>query len=597
MKSEQEDMPAIELPAILGASKPLVQDLYDGLKSIAKKKRFAVSLPMLQSGLTKKIKEISCVKTLLHRDEAEVITSFYTPQHLELPGNGRTLINDPVHLDEFQRLIVAGVAGQGKSMLFRYLATQDIVHRRLPVFCELRNYGDFPSLLDLIKSEIENLGLPSDEDLLDIIFASSTTTLYLDAFDEVPLQQQQKARKEIEDFARRHDVRIRLSSRPSLRIELSNFFRVSRISYLTGKERLTALKNICESRDDWRQMTDELEKSHNDLLQLLDTPLMVTLLVLHRRLTSKFPDTEQAFFGDLFEVLLRRHDQTKGYQRDRYSTVSELGLTKIFDYISFVTRKDGLVELPTTKLRDHCHDGANFYNIHDSGDSVLQDIAEGTNLLLEEGATCRYSHKTIQEFHAARFLVNQTEGDCSRFLLKRVKKWNEWEQVLAFVEIQEEYMFKKYFLIPHLSWLAFGETNRRIQEGWKPSKKCFHRIFGNDHIGLGEDRTRVFYGCGYMSSCYLFRKFPTLDTHHLCEDLDMTKVPAIEIEDGDDRFSFARDRRSQGFELYSVGKLLDSELGDAIRAKLEPQVVEHFSNVFRVYEFIDHREKCSGLFD
>ncbi len=76
-------------------------------------------------------------------------------------------------------------------------------------------------------TEIDALGFPNDEIVLDSLLESGECTLYLDAFDEVPHNLQSLVRKQIEDIARKHiPCSIFISTRPTLSIESIQSFRV-----------------------------------------------------------------------------------------------------------------------------------------------------------------------------------------------------------------------------------------------------------------------------------------------------------------------------------------------------------------------------------
>ena len=61
-------------------------------------------------------------------------------------------------------------------------------------------------------------------------------------------------------------------------------------------------------------MMNALERS--PVAEVLTTPLLVALMVVRFRIEGTIPETEMAFFSDLFDLLVRRHDQWKsGFRR------------------------------------------------------------------------------------------------------------------------------------------------------------------------------------------------------------------------------------------------------------------------------------------
>ena len=151
-------------------------------------------------GLMRRAMEIGQVKTLLCLEKPLHIVDFYSPQYIEMPG-GQRIEAGRSQLQANSRVVVSGVAGQGKSILFRYLALNELANKRLPLFIELRNYQHNPNLDRLLAEELETLGFSSDCDVHEYLLKETSPAVFLDAFDEVPAHHQMLARRQIETFA------------------------------------------------------------------------------------------------------------------------------------------------------------------------------------------------------------------------------------------------------------------------------------------------------------------------------------------------------------------------------------------------------------
>lgn len=590
-------MATFEIALALAAIKPLASSLFQQAKTIVSKNIAEMSAAKLSHGLTHRAQDISQVKTLLCLEQPVLITDFYSPQHIIDPSGERRALQSPDSIKEFRRLVVAGVAGQGKSILFRYLALHDLANKRLPLFIELRNFDHAKSVRNLLLTEIETLGFVSNDEILDFLLDSGRCILYLDAFDEIPHTLQSKARKEIEDIARKHATcTILVSTRPTLSIESSNLFRVAKLDNLRPEEAKAALRKMCAESDDVQKIEQELENANHRIANLLTTPLMVALLLLHHRLSGEFPETEQAFFGDLFDVLLRRHDQTKGYLRKRHSAASELELHDMFGYTSFACRQKGAVVMARSELVKVVDSGREFYRKdYDSG-QVLQDIIEGTNLLLEEGASCRFAHKAIQEFYAARFLIGQPDQNIQQFLNNRIQKWEQWEQLLEFIELINPNVFYKYFLIPHVGVLAFNDQSKRLAEDWVPSKKTYVKVFGRDTIGV-KDGTAVLFGSAHTTTCYLLKRSRDL-FHPVIEALNQIDWSEIPDDDGNevDAEFVPWTNGGTSFRLFKMAFLFEQACGDQLREVLKPHLISALKKVEECYDLVDLRSDQDEFF-
>ena len=209
---------------------------------------------------------------------------------------------------------------------------------------------------------------------------------------------------------------------------------------------------MCGPQDDPAAIEAELNKPANrDVVGLLSTPLMVALLVLHYRLSSEFPGTVQCFYGDLFEVLFKRHDQTKGYKRIRKSNASENELRDLFGYLCYAMRRKDAIEVERTEFLQECEQGVRFYGRAFDAPARLMILSGERILYWKMGLTADLHTSRSKKFYAARFLVAQTEGDVRKFLHARVRAWNTWRQFLEFTEILNKYLFCKHFLAPRKS--------------------------------------------------------------------------------------------------------------------------------------------------
>ena len=130
----------IETTAVIGVfklvNKPLT-DLYEYLKKEAKLSVDKVRFDEVNKKLNLKIENLKKVKTIYKGDEAIDLDIFYYPPQLIVD---RGILNSE-NLEKISsgNIVIQGIAGQGKSILLRYLAVAEYQGgARLPIFLELR---------------------------------------------------------------------------------------------------------------------------------------------------------------------------------------------------------------------------------------------------------------------------------------------------------------------------------------------------------------------------------------------------------------------------------------------------------------------------
>jgi hypothetical protein len=133
----------IEAVALASAARlvqPLVKDLYEGAKKGGVRGFRRWEQARFAQKLARRIKAIEDVRTLWKPDGAISIREFFHPPKLMVDGKG-------MHIGRVSDLpsnavVIQGIVGQGKSVLMRSLAIEEILSndaKRLPIFLELKD--------------------------------------------------------------------------------------------------------------------------------------------------------------------------------------------------------------------------------------------------------------------------------------------------------------------------------------------------------------------------------------------------------------------------------------------------------------------------
>lgn len=430
-------------------SKPL-NDLYEYLKVKANIQIDLNKLKNIDQNIAKKAQSIKLVKTIYKGDEAiDLENFFYCP----------TLFygNKKINFDKLtsENTIIEGIAGQGKSILMRYLVYKEYqLSNRIPIFIELRKINSKGNIVEFIRESVSNWIFDVNDELLHKIFESGKLTIFLDGFDELKREDMLPIITELEKISAKYEqTKIIISSRPDNEIQSSNFFKVIKIKPYSKLDQHGLIRKLVEEDESYDNIIKALINSSLDVEELLSTPLMATLFVMTYRAKLVIPDSLSKFYDDLFSVLIYKHDRTKpGYQREFKSQLNEKTLQEWFELFCFLSKNKKKLSFSSRKEILDCISltlTKKFENENPS--ALLDDITKNLCLIVRDGNSYNYTHKTIQEFYTACFIKNKNEDISEKIYEKIIKQLFYYKSELSFLSEIDKYKYSKFLLIPLLS--------------------------------------------------------------------------------------------------------------------------------------------------
>jgi hypothetical protein len=486
-------MALVGLGAMKRVAEKLVDDIYSLLKRHLKNYVRGRTVKQTAALMAKGLRNVRNVKTIWQVEKKVDLTKFFCPPRVDIYGTRRQIRD----LDDFWHkgnMVLRGTVGQGKSILFRYLASREFMKGdRVPLFVELRRLAKGQSLQGHLISEMRALGLDVDVKAFRILAKHGKILCFLDGFDEVKEAQRSRVVTEIERLAREFDaMRIHVASRPNSGIESSPQFQVFDLTPLQGKEYEEAVACMAGTPDLAANVVNGVKKAGGKVRQVLTTPLMVALLVFRFRAEQSIPETTVAFYDDLFQVLLSRHDKSKpGYRRHRKSRLGDNAIEEIFNALCFLTRKTEQGVFTNRELFKHIRRAVQVCGHSVSADDFLADIVEITCLILQEAGECTFIHKSIQEYHCARFIAESPDEMARKFYERSRSQWRRWSQELDFLHWIDKYRFLKWFVIPDgLELLALTEEQLEEEHSFEELEHI-HLVFGDAEVRVHPSLNKV----------------------------------------------------------------------------------------------------------
>lgn len=461
--SRKDKMPVITAATVTALAKvfsPVLNDLYSNAKGSVKKnlERWAALKGVKE--ITKSLIKVESVRTIWSPDKESLLSDFYYPSKL-VNASDRAEIDNLQNINDLPdgNIIVQGTVGQGKSVFMRYLTSTAIRNEDalcVPIFLEFRNFSTKRTLWVALQKYLESIGIIYSEETFTYLASSGRMVLLLDGFDELSEDCVSETIQEIEYIQTKFpEMKIVISSRPRNEIQKVSGFNIINICPLRREDYDPFLKRLNISTAKRVELISAIDGSPSNISGIIQTPLMLTLVVMVYQSERIIPPTLAEFFESLFQVVFTRHDRLKaGFYRKHHSGLSERKLQRLFEAFCFMVIQLGYGRT----LKDDQFDSAFTYALdYAEGcdcevDNFRKDIVKVACLMLEEGlGLTTFLHKSILDYHAAAFVKYSSE-DVARLFYQSANgdSYKRWAAVLQFLEYIDSYRYSKDYILPGL---------------------------------------------------------------------------------------------------------------------------------------------------
>lgn len=392
------------------------------------------------------------VKTIWQVDKSVNLNEFYHPSKISIDQYSIELESINI-FPENAKIVIQGTAGQGKSILLRYLSGRRLREGgTIPLFVELRKITSRMDIKALILNSLSELGIQLDEAELTFVFESGKFTLLLDAFDEVPEFAVQDTITYLEYICGKYyNQQIIVTSRPGAEVQKISLFSVYKLDALQVSDfRPMLMKFFNNDKIIVDEILKSLHDNSSDIINLISTPLLLTLLAITYKSYSKIPSQLHEFYEDIFHVLVNRHDATKpGFKREYKSGLNERQLEKLFCAFCFYSSISGRTSLSRKDAMEVIAKAKDILNIELTSDfAFISDCIKNTCLILDEGFSYHFIHKSIMEYHSAKFISESPLLLKEKFYAFALHTPNRYDVELNFLKVIDVYYYNKLFFIP-----------------------------------------------------------------------------------------------------------------------------------------------------
>ncbi|MBC3812277.1 NACHT domain-containing protein [Undibacterium aquatile] len=447
----------IGLSAIAKAASPIIKDIYDGAKGTVQRSLDRWTATGFSKKIARQLSDIDSVRTIWSPEKNVSLRSFYYPSRLRSAEERSTVLESITDLGE-GCIVIQGIVGQGKSILLRYLALQEILrkdNRRLPIFLELRKVTKSTPLIASIHKALSAYDVNVDDALFEYLAASGKIVVLLDGFDELETPLVRQATLDLEHLAQKFpELQIIVTSRPNNEVQKLNSFRVLEVAPLHAADYPPFLQALGLEPVKIVDIVHAIQSSPSQVAGLIVTPLMLTLVVFVYQSEKQIPADLPEFFDRLFYTVFTRHDKLKAaFEREHHSGLSERKLQALFEAFCFMSLQLGTSRTLSPAQFNEAFELAQDY-LEGSAckeSAFRKDITKVACLMLEEGVgDATFLHKSIAEYHAAAFVKSSDDAFAKRFYEEATVSWVHWQECLGFLQSIDPYRFSKYFAINNL---------------------------------------------------------------------------------------------------------------------------------------------------
>lgn len=407
--------------------------------------------------------KFSNIKTFLFNDRVPFY-KVYFPLTLERKHSLIEVPDMPDTLFEKNNFItILGYAGCGKTMILRHLFLSACERSsKIPIVVELRKLKEYEgNLKEYISEKVFNFKLSQDDTIYRRMLGSGDFLFLFDGFDEISLGQKDSITQDLEDFVDLFPKNFYLlTSRPGAGAEtlerFENFY-VKGLSNSQVQEFIDKQLSI-ENSDENNELSVKIKKALLEAdgtayMKYMSSPLLLSMFILTFNEHPELPQRKSNFYYNVFDTLHSKHDaksKAGGYQHEKKTKLSEDNIRRVLEAFSFVSYLQSVFEFSSQYIHTTLAQILKPLKMDYDIDELIYDLSVSVSILLQDGTSYTFPHRSLQEFFAASYIANSREESKVIIYGERLRNTitlgsqTFWE----LCEELDESCFTQYFLIP-----------------------------------------------------------------------------------------------------------------------------------------------------
>jgi hypothetical protein len=485
----------VAAPLIAAATKafiiPKINSLSDTHKDKDSQSRLSRSF---EDYLSRSYEKYSVVNTMVFHNQQKLLKELYVPLTVENSERKKFKIEnfEQDFLPSYYRVLITDSAGMGKSTLIKrlFLAIVD-QSRGFPILIELRRLSKTKSITDEIIEQLSSITEEIDRQLVTQLIQKGEFIFLLDGFDEIPLDDRSQITKHIQNFVNKANNNLFiLTSRPESALSSFGDFKEFKVKGLEIKEAYQLLRKYDNVGTLSRQLIEKLKQTYNQNIgEFLTNPLLVSLLFAAYEHKQTIPLRKHIFYRQVYDALFESHDLTKGdsFAREKYSGLDVDEFHQVLRHIGYNCIIKDRIEFTKDDLLKIIEEAKNYssgFDFHSS--DFFKDLTSTVPLFVNDGHYYKWSHKSLQEYFAAQFILLDSK-EKQKEILNKLYRHKAVEKFLNLLDLYYSIDYKSFSEVIILGLLTdyFSHVKNTCKQFRGAHKKIRQDYtFGYDYVIL-----------------------------------------------------------------------------------------------------------------
>jgi hypothetical protein len=401
--------------AVIARASPAILSII-GRKLKKETMRLQVQLTKtFQGHLARSIERSANIKTVISRDKPVSLEEIYVPLTLKTfeKDHLSAQVIDPC-AKRGARLILSGTGGAGKTVLIKHLLNQTI-HNGLgliPIFVELRNlqFDSGDDLQTCIFNDFRLSGETESLQLFETALEEGLFAIFLDGFDEIHPEEQEKALRFIRRFSDQYaEISILISTRPKTAVETLMDYEVFHLEPLTKEQAIELVKKTEFEEVTKSKFLSSLETDLYDKHQtLMSLPILVGMMLLAYRTYADIPDRMTVFYSQAFETLYSIHDAENKelFKRQHHAGLAPDVFKSVLQAFCYLSLSNHDIEFTEATLDSYIQRALSISKVNVPLDKYRNNLIHNVCVIQPEGPGYVFVHRSFQEYFSSLFAIN-----------------------------------------------------------------------------------------------------------------------------------------------------------------------------------------------